>query len=77
MSYNSDPAAFATAVTPSDATVLTPTRGLYIGGTGSVVVQMYGSDNTVTFAAVPVGVLPVRVTKVLAATGATDIVALW
>jgi len=26
---------------------------------------------------VPVGILPVRVTKVLAATAATDIVALW
>lgn len=77
MSYTSDPAAFAADVTPSDATILTPTRALYIGGTGSVVVQMYGSENTQTFAAVPVGILPIRVTKVLAATGATDIVALW
>lgn len=77
MSYTSDPAAFAAAVTPSDATILTPTRGLYIGGTGDVVVQMYGSDNSITFANVPVGILPVRVVKVLAATGATDIVALW
>ena len=77
MSYTSDPAGFATDVTPSDATVLTPTRGLYIGGTGDVVVQMYGSGNTITFSNVPVGILPVRVTKVLAATGATDIVALW
>lgn len=78
MSYTSDPAGFATAVTPSDITVLTPTRGLYIGSAGHVVVQMYGSDNTVTFSNVPVGILPVRVTKVLATgTGASDIVALW
>jgi hypothetical protein len=77
MSYTSDPAGFAVAVTPSDSTILTPTRGLYIGGTGDVVVQMYGSENTVTFSNVPVGVLPVRVTKVMAATGATNIVALW
>ena len=78
MSYVSDPAAFAAAVTPSDVTILTPTRALYIGSTGDVTVQMYGSDNTITFPNVPVGILPVRATKVLATgTGASDIVALW
>lgn len=77
MSYVSDPAAFAVDVTPDDSTVLTPTRALYIGGTGDVVVKMYGSENTITFQNVPVGILPIRVTKVMAATGATDIVALW
>ena len=77
MSYVSDPAAFAVAVTPDDDVVLTPTRALYIGGTGDVGVKMYGSENTITFPNVPVGILPIRVTKVMAATGATDIVALW
>ena len=69
----------AAAVTPSDSTVLAATRGLYVGGTGAVVVLMADDSSSVTFAAVPVGtVLNVRVTKVLSTgTAATNIVALW
>lgn len=77
MSSVSDPAKNAAAVVPSDATVFTPTRGLYIGVAGNVVVTMYGSANVVTFANAPVGILPVQVTKVMVATTATNIVALW
>lgn len=74
----SAPASDAVAVTPSDSTVLTTTRGLYVGGAGNVTVIMLGGE-TVTFTAVPAGtLLPVRVTKVKStSTTATAIVALW
>lgn len=79
MSYVSDPASKATAVTPSDTTVLDPpTRSLYIGGTGNLAVRMVSGD-IVTFQSVPVGIFPIRVDKVLAAgsgTTATNIIAL-
>lgn len=67
----------AVAVTKSDATVLPTTRALYIGVTGDVVVTMANGNTPITFKAVPVGILPIQVTKVLAATAATDIVALY
>lgn len=72
-----NPARFAVAVTPSDATVLNTTKALYVGGAGAVAVTMAGGGN-VTLAAVPVGtILPVAVTKVLSTgTTATNIVAL-
>ena len=73
-----DPAKSAAAVTPSDATVLSGVRGLYVGGTGDVVVMMQEGASAVTFTAVPAGVvLPVRVRQVMAATDATGIVALY
>ncbi len=71
------PASNAAAVTTHDTNELTyVTRGLYIGGAGSVVVTIGGSD--VTFSGVPAGtILPIRVTKVKTASTATLIVALW
>lgn len=78
MSYVSDPGKFAVAVTPSDATVLTPTRALYIGSTGALTVKMAGDGAIVAFAAVPVGIFPIQVTQVRATgTVASSIVALW
>jgi hypothetical protein len=78
MSHVSDPSLHAVAVTPSDVTVLTPTRGLYIGTTGNVTVRMYGSQNNVTFTTVPVGFMPLQVDQVRATgTTASNIVALW
>ena len=77
MSNVSDPAKYGQAVTPSDSTTLTPTRALYVGGTGDVAVVM-ADGVTLTFTAVPAGILPVQVVKVLATgTTATNIVALW
>ena len=71
------PAHWGVAVTPSDATVLQTTKALYIGGAGNVAVTMAGDGATVTFIAPPVGtILPIAVTKVRAATTATNIVAL-
>ena len=68
----------AAAVTPSDSTVLPVTRALYIGTTGNVAVVMADDENTVTFSNVPVGILPIQVTKVMSTnTTASTIVALW
>jgi len=67
----------ALAVTKSDATLIPTTRALYVGGTGDVVVTMAEDENVVTFVGVPAGsILPIQVIKVMAATTATNIVAL-
>lgn len=68
----------AVAVTKSDTTKLTPTQALFVGGAGNVAVLTVGGE-TVTFTGVIAGsILPVRVTKVLAAgTTATNITAIW
>jgi hypothetical protein len=72
------PASRALAITPSDATVLEVTRGLYIGTTGDVVVDMAEQGTSITFANVASGqILPIQVTKVRAATGASNIIALY
>lgn len=68
----------AIAVTPSDATVLQTTRGLYIGVSGNLTVRMAQDEVNATFANVPVGIFPVQVDQVLATgTTATNIVALY
>jgi hypothetical protein len=65
------------AVVPSDTTILTRCYGLYIGGTGNVVVVGGAKTSVpVTFMAVPAGTtIPGIITKVMAATAATNIVA--
>ena len=56
--------------------VLRTTRGLYVGGGGTLVVTMLGADST--FVNVPTGtILPIQVQKVKAATIATNILALY
>lgn len=74
---NDYPAVEAEAVTTSDTVNLTKvSRALYIGVTGDVKVDM-ATGATVTFKAVPVGILPVRVRRVyLTGTTATNILAL-
>lgn len=69
----------AAAVTASDATDLTGVRALYVGGAGTLVVRLVDDPSTtVTFAAVTAGsLIPLQVTRVMAATGATNIVALY
>lgn len=68
----------AATVTKSDTTVLPTTRALYIGTTGDVAVTMADDGTVVTFVAVPVGILPIQVTKVMATnTTASNILALW
>ncbi len=71
------PAGKAAAVTPSDATVLEPTRGLYCGVSGDVKVTML-DGTAVTFVGLAAGVVhPLVVTMVWSTgTDATSIVAL-
>lgn len=67
------------AVTPSDTTLLAPTRGLYIGGAGNVTVDFADGTTGILFTAPPVGtLLPISVIRVKATgTTATAIVALY
>ena len=79
----SDPATQAPA---SSAFVITPdddeefavvTRGIYVGGAGTVVALLAGDADAVTFASVPAGaVLPIRARKVTEASTATNMVGL-
>jgi hypothetical protein len=83
---NTDPAGGAVAVTKSDtndiwgvtyAAGARPCRGLYIGGAGDVKVRMIDGSEP-TFKNVPVGVLPVRATRLYSTgTGATEVIALY
>ena len=61
--------------TKSDATDLTGSVGLYVGGAGDVAVRTLNDDQTsVVFSAVPVGTfIPGNFTRVMAATTATTI----
>ncbi len=66
------PAIRAAAVTPSDSTDLGFCgRALYVGGAGTVVVDMVESGSSISFVGVPAGtILPIRVKRVRA-TGTT------
>ena len=74
-----EPGTKAVAVTPSNSTDLTGTRGIYIGGGGDLAVRMVGDPTTtVTLTGVVAGtVLPLRVTRIMAATTATNITAIY
>lgn len=65
------------AITPSDATVLTETKALWVGGAGAITITM-SDGNNVLLSGIPAGtLLPIAVTKVLSTgTTATLIVAL-
>ena len=65
------------AVTPSDSTILTTTKMLYVGGAGALAVT-FADGSALTLAAVPVGFHPLQVTQVKSTgTVATNIVALY
>lgn len=73
------PARDAQAVTPSDTVALSAiTRGVYVGQTGALAVQMAGGQ-TVVFQGLPAGsLLPIRASHIRATgTTATGLVALW
>jgi hypothetical protein len=74
----------AFTITPSDVTVFEqPTRGIYIGGAGDLVVDFMGYDDEagavdVTFVGLPTGTLiPLRAVKVKAATTATNLLGIY
>jgi hypothetical protein len=78
----SSPAREAVAVTPSDATVLPVTRGLYVGTGGNLAVRMAGRAGqdgpTITFTNVVAGFIPLQVDMVLSTgTVASGIIALY
>jgi hypothetical protein len=74
---SSRPANDAIAVTPSDATVIPVTRGLYVGTTGTLIVRTANGNNA-TFTNVAVGYHPLQVDMVLATgTTALGILALY
>jgi hypothetical protein len=77
-SDSKDPAVHAFVVAPNDGVDLSNvTRGLYVGVSGDVSATMFGGE-TVLFKAVPVGVLPVRLSRIMATgTGATNMVGLY
>lgn len=75
------PATRGTVITPSDTVAITPTRAVYVGGTGHLTVHFVGAPagtNTL-ISAIPVGtILPIAVDLILSTgTTATLIVALW
>ena len=66
------------AVTASDATDLGSTRALWVGGAGNLAVRFVDTATTITLVGVAAGtLLPLQVNKVMAATTATSIVALY
>lgn len=71
-----DPAVKLVSVTPSDATDLTATRALHVSGAGDLAVRLVGDPTTTITLTVTAGeLLPMRVTRVMAATTATGITA--
>jgi len=67
----------AEVVTKSDTVEIPVTRALYVGVGGDIAVTM-ADGQVVTFVGVPTGVvLPIQVSKVMAATAATSILALY
>jgi hypothetical protein len=74
------PADSAVDVTPSDTTLLSRTKGLYVGVTGTLVVvfpdDQPGTSHTFV-TCLGGSIYPFAVTQVLAATSATGIIALY
>jgi hypothetical protein len=73
----SDPAHHAVAVVPSDMVDFpAASTFIYVGVSGNIKVTMLGGE-ILTFANVPVGWHPIRVTRVWTSTTATNIIAVW
>jgi len=73
----SDSAKRGVAVTPSDTTVVA-CNAVYVGGAGNLAVQFYDGGPTVTFTAPALGVVHfISAYRIMAATTATGIVALY
>jgi hypothetical protein len=66
----------AVSATPSDSTVYQKSAGVYVGTTGNLAVTLAGGA-IVTFTNIPVGLYPISVTKVMAATTASGILVVW
>lgn len=78
--YLDSPAGYAESVTPDNSNNLpNVTRGIYVGATGDMVVDMFLGGTSVTFTGLAAGVVhPLRVKKIHATgTTASSIVALY
>ena len=70
------PGTHAGAVSPSDSTIIVA-RALFVGGSGNVTVTTLDGE-VATFTGVIGGtILPIQCVKVMAATTATNITAIW
>lgn len=71
----------ATAIVPSDVADLPApgiSEGIYVGAAGDLTVDLAGGENSVLFTAAPVGILPIRVTRVRATgTTAINLLQIW
>lgn len=69
----------AAAVTPSDVTVFTIPRAIFVGSTGTVIVTPAGAETPgpVTFTMPTGSVVPVMVIQVLTGGTATQLVSVW
>lgn len=78
MSDVSNPAGRAETVTPHDSNNLSvPCRSIYVGVTGNITAVMADTGVAQLFSNVPVGILPIRATRINATgTTATNMVAL-
>lgn len=73
------PCEHAAAVTPNDSTDLaTSSRGVYVGGTGTLKVTLVSGD-VVTFTGLAAGIIhPIRAKRIWSTgTSATSIIAVW
>lgn len=77
-SKDSSPSAAFAAITPGDAALPGPTRAIYVGGAGTLVLTPLGGGADVTFQGLPAGtILPVQATHVKATSTATNLVGLF
>ena len=67
----------AKTVTPSDSTELEITRGVFVGTTGDLTVTMADGHDAVFVNIASGTIVPIQVSKIKAATTATDILALY
>jgi len=78
MSYESDPARRAVAITTHDTDEIPVTRGVYVGGAGNITCQFKDDSSTVVLVGATAGsVLPIEVVLVHTDTTATSLVALY
>jgi hypothetical protein len=79
MSMTTEPARHGFAITPADTDFTQPTRGIWVGTGGDLVVRFEADGSTpTTITAVPSGTfLPFSLKRVAAATTAEDLVGVW
>jgi hypothetical protein len=78
MPNQTNPGTRAVAITPSDSADIAVTRGVYVGGSGTLKVDM-ADGTTVTFTALAAGVIhPIQVKRVYSTgTAATNILGIY